>query len=244
MASQFTLNVLASVELPQPLIKDLLTKPHLAPALAENTHLGSAAGTLVRSRKLPAKSLVSLVASGNTFALDAILDTSEKRQGPLSAIHHYWQLSAPDQVRFANMDLPTVVCVRMIRSMHVAPAARALLVDKLRARYRTVPTPPYPLEPAPVQVSKLRTPLVVRTRYTPSECEHFLGRTIKFLAIKSLILRGMSPAFSEELGDASTPGSLRAWMVFLDLADEAEDVPLKSVFATAKRLAHAELVSN
>jgi hypothetical protein len=56
----------------------------------------------------------------------------------------------------------------------------------------------------------------------------------------SSCLAGASEAFAKILGDATTPRSVRAWMVFLNLASTASDVPLATVAATAADLARIE----
>jgi hypothetical protein len=50
-------------------------------------------------------------------------------------------------------------------------------------------------------------------------------------------LQALSPEFSAQLGDATSPVSKRSWLLFLGFVEDDPDVPLQNVLDTAKKLA-------
>jgi hypothetical protein len=59
-------------------------------------------------------------------------------------------------------------------------------------------------------------------------------------AMVRMRMHDMSRALPQCLGNGSTALSVRTWMIFLGLAENGSDVPVKTVAATANRLALAE----
>lgn len=67
-----------------------------------------------------------------------------------------------------------------------------------------------------------------------------------FLSESSTISTGavekLSPSFTDLLGDATNPLSIRAWTLFLGLCEGDPDVPLSTIVQSALRLTYAETV--
>lgn len=252
-------NILASVEIPEKAWPQVLASYRSTnlKAIARNRSLGQYARSVLQPTP-PAPVVASLLWTNNPYALDAVLDSKDRRTLVVRALLGAWRLSLADQKRLISASMNKNVTIYLLQDGSIAPQIKAKLSSspafkkvKLLASYGIsdyyLDAPSSPRHPAQnynyatdtIAMLIGATPTRLATR-TVNESLEFLAGASATYALATL--DESSPQILAALKDASTLNSLRAWELFMHFAETANTGTLKDLLDVSVRLSRPRLI--